>query len=356
MSTKSPLNTDVEILGSAPLEGRKLEEFLYLGNPPPASGVSPEARFLTRPLDFPNVFLALRSKEGFSRLGATQSLDQGRAVAVGFFASSCQGEARRQAFSELVRAAQAWAKQQGAQRVVGPMMMTTWFPYRARMWREDHSAIGETPRFSWEPQQIPGDENFWSEAGFQVLETYHTKGLGDLAGFTEKLRASREKAEAKGYRPQAFSQLVADPQSRGELMRGLYELSMESFDEAFLFTPIPYAAFESLYVTGLSALKGGSESLQHAFLLKSAEGEPAAFSFAFIDHGYVVIKTLAVAAKFRGQGLSNAVMSYSCESALRAGVDRMIHALVRRGNISETYAGKAEELWEHRYALFAKNL
>ncbi|HRK08235.1 MAG TPA: GNAT family N-acetyltransferase [Pseudobdellovibrionaceae bacterium] len=356
MSIKIQLNTDVEILGSAPLEGQRLEEFLYLGHPAPASGASPEARFLTRALDFPNVFLALRTPDGYSRLGATRSLDQGRAVAVGFFASSCQGEARQKAFAELVRVAEAWAKEQGAQRIVGPMMMTTWFPYRARMWQEDHSAIGETPRFSWEPQQNPGDESFWSEAGFEVLETYHTKGLGDLAGFAKKLRASRDKAEAKGYRPQAFSALVTDPQSRGELMRGLYELSMESFDEAFLFTPIPYAAFEALYVTGLSALKGGSESLQHAYLLKSAEGEPAAFSFAFVDQGYVVIKTLAVAAKFRGQGLSNAVMSYSCESALAAGVDRMIHALVRRGNISETYAGKAEELWEHRYALFAKSL
>jgi GNAT superfamily N-acetyltransferase len=236
------------------------------------------------------------------------------------------------------------------------MMMTTWFPYRARMWQEDHSAIGETPKFLWEPQQVPGDEKFWGEAGFQVLETYHTKGLGDLAGFAQKLRASRDKAEAKGFSPQAFSQLVANPQSRGELMRGLFELSMESFDEAFLFTPISYAAFESLYVAGLSALKGGSEGLQHAYILKSADGEPAAFSFAFVDQGYLVIKTLAVSAKFRGQGLSNAVMSYSCESALAAGVERMIHALVRRGNISETYAGKAEELWEHRYALFAKQL
>jgi GNAT superfamily N-acetyltransferase len=188
------------------------------------------------------------------------------------------------------------------------------------------------------------------------LEKYHSKGLGNLVGFAAKLTPSREKAEAAGFRAHTFADLILEPGSRAELMRGLYDMSIQSFDEAFLFTPIPFEVFESLYVTGLSALKAGPTSLQHAYLLRSPFGEPAAFSFAFIDQDYVVIKTLAVSAKFRGQGLSSAVMSYSCESALAAGHDRMIHALVRRGNISETYAGKAEDLWEHRYALFAKDL
>lgn len=131
----------------------------------------------------------------------------------------------------------------------------------------------------------------------------------------------------------------------------LYEVSMAGFKDNFLFEPLPFEAFRSLYVP-----IAGKMDLSLSDLALSPEGKPLAFFFYYEDHGYVVYKSVAVSPEARGQGLSNAVAYFAAEAGLKRGLTKMITALVKSGAQSESYAKKFSLLWEHRYALFVRKL
>lgn len=317
------------------------------------------ARFVLAPVPFPRGFF-FACREGNStpvaRIGVSKSVLLGKdangsdefGAAVGFFSGDTS------AMGDLLRHVDHWSEANGVVKIFGPMIYNTWFPYRAKLYDrygDDKDSVGDAAiDYSWEPHQPRGDEKIWENHGYTAVETYATRALNGLQEFSERHRASLEYSAEQGFTAHSFSSLMSQPADRIRLLNDLFDLTMESFKEAFLFLPISRDQFHQLYVAGLSEIK----DLSMSFLIRSKEGKPAAFSFAFPEGRYVVLKTLAVGRDFRGQKLSNAAMALSCQAALSQGLDKMIHALMRRGNLSESFGGKSEVLWEHRYALFAK--
>lgn len=309
------------------------------------------ARFVLAPVPFPRGFF-FACREGNStpvaRIGVSKSvvLESGDyAAAVGFFSGNTD------AMGDLLRHVDHWSEANGASKIFGPMIYNTWFPYRARLYNQLEAGDddGQTD-FSWEPHQPRGDEKVWETHGYQIAETYATRALNGLSEFTNRHLPALNTSLEQGFTSHSFSSLMIEPGDRTQLLNDLFDLTMESFKGSFLFLPISREQFHRLYVAGLSEIK----DLSMSFLIRSKDGKPAAFSFAFPDGRYVVIKTLAVGSEFRGRKLSNAAMALSCQVALSQGLDKMIHALMRRGNLSENFGGKSEVLWEHQYALFAK--
>lgn len=322
------------------------QEFVsYFGEP----SRDPLARFVLAPVPFPRAFVfAYREGESQPRARICGSQSIGKDLAVGFFSGDPE------AFPAMNRHLEAWAIKAGASQMIGPMIYNTWFPYRARMFDDEQSRIGVDglQGFSWEPNQNRGDERLWQESGYQMIESYASRGYSDLSGFHERLMPALDAALEDGFTVHAFPTLMETEESRGRLLDDLFQLTMESFKEAFLFQAIPREYFHQLYLAGFSELK----DLSSSYLMRDRDGRAAAFSFAFPDRGYMVIKTLAVGSDYRGKRLSNAVMAASAETGVRQGLDKMIHALMRRGNLSEHFGGRSELLFEHCYGLFAKQL
>ncbi len=322
------------------------QEFVsYFGEP----SRDPLARFVLAPVPFPRQFVfAYREGESkpAARICGSQSVEKD--LAIGFFSGEPD------AFQPMNRHLEAWAMRQGASRLIGPMIYNTWFPYRARLFDEEQSRIGAEgfQGFSWEPNQNRGDERLWEDAGYQAIEKYSSRGYSDLQGFYQRLKPALDAALADGFTIHTFPSLMVDEASRSRLLDDLFQLTMQSFKDAFLFQPIPREYFHQLYLAGFSELK----DLSSSFLMRDREGRAAAFSFGFPDRGYMVFKTLAVGTDYRGKKLSNAVMAASAEVGVRQGLDKMIHALMRRGNLSEHFGGRSELLFEHSYGLFAKQL
>lgn len=327
------------------------QEFVgYFGEPSRDS----LARFVLAPVEFPRCFVfAYRESEPVpkARLAGAQAVLKGNPrpeVAVGFFSGDPE------AFLEMNRHIETWAIRQGAKEIIGPMIYNTWFPYRVRLFDEEISRIGVEgfSGFSWEPQQNRGDEKLWEEAGYREIEKYSSRAYSDLVGFSERLQPALDAALAGGFTVHTFASLLTDTLARNQLLDDLFGLTMQSFKEAFLFQPIPRDFFHQLYLAGFSEIK----DLSTSFLIKDAEGKAAAFSFAFRDGQYMVFKTLAVGTDYRGKRLSNAALAASAGAGVRQGLNKMIHALMRRGNLSEHFGGRSELLFEHCYGLFAKSL
>lgn len=304
----------------------------------------PAVRLILGAVPYRRQFFGLFDASGImrSRIGAALSYE--KAGTIGFL----RGDLTRPA--PLLNSAEAWLKSVGAARAIGPMQYNTWFTYRIRIDETDG------PSFGWEPEASSGVEHTRSVAlafaGYQVVENYSSKGLSGLGHFVELVSPDLSRATENGFVLKSFTELMADEAGRKSLLSALYRLSMEAFQEAFLFTPISEELFTALYVSGLSLIR----DLSFSSVAFSASGEPAAFTFAFPDQGYVVIKTVAVDRKFRGQRLANATMAFAAERANKQGLDKMVHAMMRSDNVSQSWGAKASLLWEHRYALFAKDL
>lgn len=295
------------------------------------------ARFVLAPVTFPRGFF-FACREGNStpvaRIGVSKSVvfeDGKLGAAVGFFSGNTD------AMGDLLRHVNHWSEANGVSKIFGPMIYNTWFPYRAKIYDQIDSQSGDGQiDYAWEPHQPRGDEKAWENHGYQVIETYATRALNGLSEFTSRQLPALEQAIEQGFTAHSFSSLMVRPADRIRLLNDLFDLTMESFKGAFLFLPIPREQFHQLYVAGLSEIR----DLSMSFLIRSKDGRPAAFSFAFPEGRYIVIKTLAVGEEFRGKKLSSAAMALSCQVALSQGLDKMIHALMRRGNLSENFGGK----------------
>ena len=304
----------------------------------------PAVRLILGAVPYQRQFFGLFDSAGamLARIGAALSYEN--AGTIGFL----RGDLSQPAL--LLSSAEAWLKSVGARRAIGPMQYNTWFTYRIRV----DEAGG--PSFIWEPEASSGDAHARLVArafsDYDVIESYSSKGLSGLEHFSELISPDLSLATKNGFVFKSFTELMSEEVSKKSLLSALYRLSMEAFQEAFLFTPISEEIFTALYVSGLSLIR----DLSFSSVAFSARGEPAAFTFAFPDQGYVVIKTVAVGRKFRGQRLANATMAFAVQRAGEQGMDKMVHAMMRSDNVSQSWGAKASLLWEHRYALFAKDL
>ena len=228
-----------------------------------------------------------------------------------------------------------------ALKIYGPVNFNTWLPYRFRVGQEEDP----TPSFSFEPVNPPEYPLWFQELGFRPVETYHSSASAGVDGIVESTKKSYEKALQNGF---SFRQMAAD----GFLERAvpkIHEISQVVFQDNFLFEPIPYSFFHSLYVP---IAKKADLSLSYFAL--DPQGKEVGFFFNFIESGSFVMKTAALLPESRGAGVSNAMLYLAAKDAQTRGVRQSIVALVRDGIQSESYTRKQVETWKHRYALFLK--
>ncbi|MEK7358598.1 MAG: hypothetical protein AAB250_19285, partial [Bdellovibrionota bacterium] len=195
--------------------------------------------FATMPTPFPKEFWVARSSDGrvIARVGASVSPVRAAEGAIGFFEADLAHREGATAGYMLLAQAEDWLRSKGVTKAIGPMNFNTWFPYRFRVG-------APAGRFSWEPENPPQYVEIWEGAGYSDLEVYRSTGYEGLEEFTEHFWPSFEKAADLGFTFRPFDSSKVMEQE----VPILYDISMEGFREAFLFEPIPFAAFQVLYV------------------------------------------------------------------------------------------------------------
>jgi GNAT superfamily N-acetyltransferase len=233
---------------------------------------------------------------------------------------------------------------EGCTLAVGPLDGNTWQRYRLLTER------GSEPPFFLEPDNPDEWPGQFSAAGFAPLARYCSALNPDLgaAGVGPELA---EKVAARGItvrplRPEAFD----------EELRRVHALSLLSFRDNFLYTPITLPDFLSQHTPIRPYLR------PDLVLLAERAGELVGYIFAIPDllqaqRGVpvdtVIVKTMAVHPDCAGAGLGNLLMGRCHEAARAAGFTRAVHALFHEANRSGKISAHTARIIR-RYTLFAR--
>jgi GNAT superfamily N-acetyltransferase len=247
----------------------------------------------------------------------------------------------------LLDAAERWLRSRRARRALGPVCLSTWFPYRVRM--------DADPRcFAWEPAGDAALGETLRLRGYAVETEYHTLGVDDLGRSTAQWRAALAAAMAGGTR---FERVPAAAIT-DRTLRDVHGIVQLAFCGSYLFDPLRFMLFRKLYVPSL----GEPSVPADLFLARDPGGAPLGFLFTFCEGEALVFKTTAVLPRAQGRRLSFALMAFAAEEAVRISPPpaSAIFALVRNSNTSRAYTLGIErtrtDLWWHRYALYARSL
>jgi GNAT superfamily N-acetyltransferase len=246
----------------------------------------------------------------------------------------------------LERATEA-LRSHGCTLAVGPMDGNTWRRYRFV------TDAGTEPPFFLEPTNPPEWPGWWRSAGFAPLAEFYSSATTDLAGRDPRLDAvsARMAAEGVAIRPLEPAQFEAE-------LRRIYEVSVVSFRENYLYTPLPQEAFLAQYRAIQNRVR------PELVLLAEHAGRPVGYVFAMPDLAQaqrgapvttVIVKTLAVLPGRAYAGLGALLLGEVHTAARRLGFSRAIHALMHETNKSRNLSAHYAEVIR-RYTLFSRRL
>lgn len=252
-----------------------------------------------------------------------------------------------EAAAGLLRLACEQLAGQGCTLAVGPMDGNTWQRYRFVTER------GSEPPYFLEPDNPDEWPGQFADFGFTPLAQYSSALNRDLGTPDPALPLL-----ARRVHDQGISIHTLDPQRFEEELRRVHALSLLSFRNNFLYTPIGAADFLGQY----SALRGYVRP--DLVLLAEKDGALIGYLFGIPDLlqaqrgaavNTAVLKTMAVHPDCGGLGLGGLLMARFHEAARQAGFTRAIHALFHESNRSGRLSGHTAHVFR-RYTLFSRPL
>jgi hypothetical protein len=223
-------------------------------------------------------------------------------------------------------------------RFVGPMNGMTWFTYRLRV-------DSEARAYPWEPRRFPLLQQFLEKHGFITDAHYHTTCSLGFRRFIAEIADDSKRVTAQGIRLQ---RLHPERLSPAQLLE-IYELSLRGFAENYLFSPISFEAFISLY------LAGKSDKPTYLYAATHEEQRIIAYALGFLEGKTLTLKTATTDPSYRKQGISNALFHAMAQDLPSDVDDTYISALVFKSLASESYAKHGEALWVHQYILLSRS-
>jgi GNAT superfamily N-acetyltransferase len=223
----------------------------------------------------------------------------------------------------------------------------TWRPYRFV------TDPGTEPPFFLEPTNPPEWPAWWRTAGFEPLAEYYSSATDDLTTRDPRLTdaAARMAAAGISIRPLDSAQFEED-------LARIYDVSIVSFQDNYLYTPLPRENFFTQYRAIQKRVK------PELVLLAEQAAKPVGYVFAVPDYAQaqrgepittVIVKTLAVLPARANAGLGALLLGRVHEAAQSLGFTRAIHALMHETNKSRNLSARYART-VRRYTLFAKRL
>jgi predicted N-acetyltransferase YhbS len=248
---------------------------------------------------------------------------------------------------EVLAAATGRLRTEGCTLAVGPMDGNTWRKYRLV------TAAGTEPPFFMEPVNPPEWPEWWRAAGFGILAEYYSSATQDLGKSDARLAGVTARLTAAGMTIRPL-----DPACFEEELGRIHDVSVESFQENFLYTPLPRAEFIAQYRTVQTRVR------PELVRLAEQQGRAVGYVFALPDWAQaqrgepittVIVKTLAVRPGRAYAGLGAWLLGDVHAAAERLGYRRAIHALMHETNQSRNLSAHYAETIR-RYALFSRRL
>ncbi len=261
---------------------------------------------------------------------------------IGHFAAENSAAAQ-----QLLQQACQQLKQQGCSMAVGPMDGNTWRRYR---WI---SQRGNEPSFFLEPDNPDSYPFYFLENGFVVMAEYSSALNSDLTIENDRIKQFRQHAQQKGIQFRPLSMEIFEDE-----LRRIYELSLASFQDNFLYTPISQTDFFSLYTRIKPYIQ------PELTWLAEQNGQLLGYLFGLSDLAQaergqtidtLIIKTVAVNPTQRRAGLGALLVTEIQRHAHDLGYRRAIHALMHHTNYSRHISHHCASTMR-KYALYQRRL
>lgn len=238
--------------------------------------------------------------------------------------------------------------EEGCSVAVGPMDGSTWRKYRLAV------SQGTEPPFFLDIENPAEWPDHFRMAGFGAIAEYFSTVVDDISGDDPRVGRVSERLHRLGVRIRGLDQARMDDD-----LRAIHALSLVSFRDAFLYSPITEPAFVSLYRPLLPRVD------PRLVLLAEHEGRLAGYVFAVPDLNELargaplrtlVVKTLAVLPERVYAGLGALLLARVHQNALDMGLHRAVHALMYVSNVSLALSGHWQARQIRRYELFGREL
>ncbi|NWK54158.1 GNAT family N-acetyltransferase [Verrucomicrobiaceae bacterium N1E253] len=229
--------------------------------------------------------------------------------------------------------------------VVGPMNGNTWLRHRLVL-----ESSGRPP-FLMEPQEPEHFKTTFEAAGFSILSQY-SSSLIQLTPDQPTFPSLEKRLEQRGVTIRSIR-----PERFEEDLTAIFRLSLISFSNNFLYTPLDQASFVGKY-------RSAQEHIDpELILLAERDGKLVGYVFCIPDleaHKYqqapaVIVKTLAALPDRTLSGLGTVLVARAQQKAKSKGYSEAIHALQYESNSSLRISQRFSAEVFRRYALMTKN-
>src|SRR5688572_5543493 len=171
----------------------------------------------------------------------------------------------------LLREAQRLCVEEGAVRVIGPMIGSTWRGYRFAIEAEGFPPVNAFPAFPLEPYFQPDAVEEFRRTGFYPIAYYQSRIAGDL----DSPRAGAAALEKRIRREGVVIHAVERTQIEETLVE-VWPLCRRAFSPAPYYREIDFATFRGLHLRPLVELP-----LDFVLVARSSSGRLLAFVFAY---------------------------------------------------------------------------
>ena len=256
---------------------------------------------------------------------------------IGFFEGVDDIKAIRFLFEEIKK----YALEKGYDYIIGPINGSTWKKYRVTL-------PSDNPPFLLDNYNKPYYAKLFELCGFETIANYTSSICRNLTRDYSRIDKFEKIFTQKGVKIRKF-----DPNNFERDIRKIYEVSIKSFVNNFLYTPIEFEEFYKMYEPVKNFLNP-----EWVLLAENEKNEPIAFVFG-IDNLYnrseksLIIKTLAQIPNYKYRGLGSYLTELLHKKAHYAGYDNVIHALMHENNVSANIL--SGELY-HEYKLYGVKL
>lgn len=288
-------------------------------------------------------FTVLKNDNAISRACVIYNLElsyQNKKTAqIGYFESYDDIEAVKLLFEEIKK----YCKNQNFEYLIGPINGSTFQKYRITLKSENQP-------FFLDNYNKPYYSDLFEKCGFETIANYTSRVSKNLNRNYSRL----EKFE-KIYNKNGITIRNFDINNFDSELDKIYEVSVESFKNNFLYTPIHYEEFKMMYKPIKNLVNP-----EWILFAQDETGKPLAFVFAF-DNLYaqnkksLVVKTLAKISNSKANGIGTYLTELLHYKAYQKNYDEVIHALMYEDNVSANIYGKDSEILQ-RYKLYGVKL
>jgi N-acetylglutamate synthase-like GNAT family acetyltransferase len=243
---------------------------------------------------------------------------------------------------DLFAQVNAFHKAHGTTFIIGPMNDSTWGSYRI-------TEPPFNPPFFLDNTSKPWYSQQFIENGFHVIERYLSTKIPKTPRDYQRLEKFERLFAEKVIHIRSFNLNAFETD-----LKHIYDISIKSFVQNVLYTPISFDSFSAMYVKIKDFIN------PEYVLIAEHEGNPMGFIFG-VDNIHdtcektLVLKTLAVVPDARCRGLGTVLVETLHRKAFQGEYQSIIHALMHQSNSSTHILSKEAAVYQ-QYSLFGKHL